>query len=65
VQGITIENYRVRFDLKAKPGEPDMAMGIEPVAREGFRLHNVRKLSLKHVDIVGAEGPALIKENVK
>jgi len=65
VQNIRIENYRVRFDPNAKPGEPDMAMGIEPVAREGFRLHNVRKLSLKRVDIQGADGPPLIKENVK
>lgn len=65
VLGIRIENYRVRFDADAKPGEPDMAAGIEPVAREGFRLHNVRKLSLKRVDIEGADGPALIKENVK
>lgn len=65
VQGISIENYRVRFDPDAKPGEPDMAAGIAPVAREGFRLHNVRKLSLKRVDIQGADGPVLIKENAK
>jgi polygalacturonase len=63
VQGISIDNYRVRFDPDAKPGEPDMAAGIELVAREGFRLHNVRKLSLKRIDIEGADGPAMIKEN--
>src|SRR6185295_16638768 len=65
VANIRIENYRVRFDPDAMPGEPDMAMGIDPVAREGFRLLNVRKLVMKGVDIEGMEGPALIKENVK
>lgn len=65
IQGIRIENYRVRFDANAAPGEPDMAAGIEPVAREGFRFHNVRKLSLKRIDIEGADGPTIIKENVK
>jgi polygalacturonase len=63
VQGISIDNYRVRFDPDAKPGEPDMAAGIEMVAREGFRLHNVRKLSLKRIDIEGADGPSMIREN--
>jgi len=63
VQSISIDNYRVRFDPEAKPGEPDMAAGIELVAREGFRLHNVRKLSLKRIDIEGADGPVMIKEN--
>jgi polygalacturonase len=63
VQGISIDNYRVRFDPQAKPGEPDMAAGIEMVAREGFRLHNVRKLSLKRIDIEGADGPVMIREN--
>jgi polygalacturonase len=65
VTDIRIENYRVRFDPNAKPGEPDMAAGIELVAREGFRLHNVRKLKMKGVEIEGADGPTLIKENVK
>jgi polygalacturonase len=63
VQSISIDNYRVRFDPDAKPGEPDMAAGIELVAREGFRLHNVRKLSLKRIDIEGADGPVMIREN--
>ncbi len=65
VADVRIENYRVRFDPHAKPGEPDMAAGIVPVAREGFRLHNVRRLVMKAIDIEGADGPALIKENVK
>lgn len=65
IEDVRIENYHVSFDPDAKPGEPDMAAGIEPVAREGFRLLNVKKLKLRNVVIEGADGPDFIRENVK
>jgi polygalacturonase len=64
IENITLENYQVRFDPNANPGEPDMAEGITPVAREGFRASNVRGLKMTNVDIKGADGPVLIEENV-
>ena len=63
-ENLRIRNYRVVFDPHATPGEPDMAEGIVAVAREGFRVLNVRGLSLQNVQIEGAEGPDFIEENV-
>ena len=63
-ENLRIRNYRVVFDPQATPGAPDMAEGIVPVAREGFRLLNVRGLSLENVQIEGAAGPDFIKDNV-
>jgi polygalacturonase len=63
-ENLRIRNYRVVFDPQATPGEPDMAEGIVAVAREGFRLLNVRGLSLENVQIEGADGPDFIKDNV-
>lgn len=63
-ENLCLKNYRVAFDPLATPGEPDMAEGIVAVAREGFRVLNVRGLSLENVQIEGAEGPDLIEDNV-
>jgi polygalacturonase len=63
-ENLRIQNYRVVFDPQAKPGAPDMAEGIVAVAREGFRVLNVRGLSLENVQIEGADGPDFIKDNV-
>jgi polygalacturonase len=63
-ENLRVKNYRVVFDPRATPGEPDMAEGIVAVAREGFRLLNVRGLSLENLQIEGADGPDFIKDNV-
>jgi len=63
-ENLRVQNYRVVFDPQATPGEPDMAEGIVAVAREGFRLLNVRGLALENVQIEGADGPDFIKDNV-
>jgi polygalacturonase len=63
-ENLRLQNYRVVFDPQATPGEPDMAEGIMAVAREGFRVLNVRGLTLENVQIEGAEGPGFIEENV-
>jgi hypothetical protein len=63
-ENLRIQNYRVVFDPHATPGEPDMAEGIVAVAREGFRVLNVRGLALENVQIEGADGPDFIKDNV-
>ncbi|MEY2935255.1 MAG: hypothetical protein RL033_6004 [Pseudomonadota bacterium] len=63
-ENLRIEDYRVVFDPHATPGEPDMAEGIVAVAREGFRVLNVKGLVLENVQIEGADGPTFIKDNV-
>ena len=63
-ENLRLQNYRVVFDPEALPGEPDMAEGIVAVAREGFRVLNVRGLALENVQIEGADGPDFIKDNV-
>jgi polygalacturonase len=65
IENVSIEDFRVRFDPAALPGYPDMAEGIEPTARQGIYLLNVRGITLRDIDIDGIEGPALIKENVE
>jgi hypothetical protein len=64
IENIALKNYQVRFDPNANPGEPDMAEGITPVAREGFRALNGRGLKMTNVDKKGAGGSAFIEENV-
>jgi polygalacturonase len=64
LQGLKIERYRVRYDPTALAGYPDKAAGIDSVARAGIHVENVRDLVLDDIDIAGADGPALVRENV-
>lgn len=63
VENLVIRDYRVQFAPDADAGEPDMAEGITPVARQGFVLTNVRGLTLEALRIEHADGAEVIKEN--
>ncbi len=64
VQGINIRNLRIRFDIAALPGCPDMAEGIEPMHAVGIYLANVRDFQIHGLDMLGQQGEPMIKDNV-
>ncbi len=65
IERLYINGLRVRYAADAEPGHPDMAEGIPAVARQGLHLENVRGLTVGALDVAGAEGPTLHRENVE
>jgi polygalacturonase len=64
LENLLIARYRVRYDPAAQAGCPDMARSIAPALHEGFYLCNVRRAVLTDVDVEGASGPVIVRENV-
>lgn len=64
VDGLAIDQYRVRFAAHPEPGFPDMAEGIPALACAGFHISQVRRLRLNAVDIDGQTGEALQLDQV-
>jgi polygalacturonase len=64
LENLAIGNYRVRFDPHAEAGCPDMGPSFVPALHAGLYVCNVRGLALERIDIEGARGPAIRKENV-
>lgn len=64
IDGVRVQDFRVRYAPDPEPGFPDMAAGIVPTARGGLEAWNVRGLVLQNVDLSGARAPALQLENV-
>ena len=63
LDGLTLRDYRVRFDADAAPGYPDRAESIQAVARAGLYLCNIRGAALENIDIIGSIGPPITREN--
>lgn len=63
IEDLRIDGLSVRYEALAQPGHPDMAEGIAAVARAGAHFENVRGLVLDRLDIEGADGPELVREN--
>jgi polygalacturonase len=64
LENLAISNYRVRYDPQAEAGYPDMGPSFAPALHEGLYLCNVRGLALEGIDIEGADGPTIRRENV-
>ncbi len=64
IDGIDINHFSVRYDPTAKPDRPDMAAGIEPVARMGLYISDARRIRLKNIDIEGQDGDRVRLEHV-
>jgi polygalacturonase len=64
VQNIGIRNLKLRFDVDAEAGCPDMAESIHPVRAVGIHLANVRGVHVEGLDMQGEEGEAFFEENV-
>lgn len=64
IDEITVENIRFTYDPDAKPGVPAMRNHAEKMCRAGMYFDNVRKLTVKNVDISGNDGEALLASHV-
>ncbi|ESQ81140.1 glycoside hydrolase family 28 protein [Asticcacaulis sp. YBE204] len=64
IDGLTIENFRIRYNLDAQPGEPDMAATIPLVVRLGVYISAAKNVRLTGLDIEGQDGEPIILENV-
>ncbi len=56
IDSIAIDGLYVRYAPEAKAAAPDMAAGIEPVARLGIHISNARSVCLDNIDIEGQAG---------
>lgn len=59
IEDLVIDDMVVTFAPDARPGSPEMAAGIVPVAREGLRLGGVRGGALTRIRLTGVQGEAL------
>ena len=64
IEDISFENVRISFADDAQPGYPEMMDDIEPVKKLGLFARNVKKLSLKGVEITEYEGEKYRVEDV-
>ena len=64
IEEITVENIKFTYDPDAEPGVPAMRNHAEKMCRAGMYFDNVRKLTVKNVDISGNDGEALLAEHV-
>ncbi|MDE7326980.1 MAG: glycoside hydrolase family 28 protein [Lachnospiraceae bacterium] len=64
IDEITVENIRFTYAPDAAPGVPAMRNHAEKMCRAGMYFDNVRKLTVRNVDISGNDGDALITNHV-
>ncbi|MBQ0125613.1 MAG: glycoside hydrolase family 28 protein [Clostridiales bacterium] len=65
IDEISLENIDFSFAENAVSGVPAMRSFIEPMCRAGMYFDNVKSLSIKNVNVVGAIGETLTKHNVE
>jgi polygalacturonase len=65
VESIFIENSSLSFADDARPGYPEMMDGIETACKQGLYANNIKKLTLKNVQITGYEGKKYTVINVQ
>lgn len=61
---ITVENIKFTYDENAEPGFPSMRNNNQEMCRAGMYFDNVKKLTVKNIDISGNDGEALIANHV-
>lgn len=64
IDGLTIDDFSVRYAADVTPEPPDMAASIPAVARQGIHIHNARHVRLDRIDIAGQDGDILTLESV-
>ena len=63
IDAVTFENVTVAFDPQARPGVPAMQNFAKERCRLGLYFENVKKVRLKNVSLVGAEGDEIIAQS--
>lgn len=64
IDDITVENIRFTYDENAVSGKPSMKNNSVNMCRAGMYFDNVRRLTVKNVEITGNEGETIITSNV-
>lgn len=64
IEEITVENIKFTYDENAQEGVPAMRNNAEKMCRAGMYFDNVKKLTVKNIDIRGNVGEALIASHV-
>lgn len=64
IEEITVENIRFTYDENSQPGIPAMKNNAEKLCKAGMYFDNVKKLTVKNVDISGNSGEALMANHV-
>lgn len=64
IDEITVENIKFTYDKNAEPGVPAMRNNAEKMCRAGMYFDNVKKLTVKNIEIEGNDGDPLIAKNV-
>lgn len=64
IDEITVENIKFTYDPEAKPGVPAMRNHAEKMCRAGMYFDNVKKLTVRNVDISGNDGEALLANHI-
>lgn len=64
IEEITVENIRFTYDPDAEPGVPAMRNHAERMCRAGMYFDNVKKLTVRNVEISGNDGEALTAKHV-
>ena len=64
IDDITVENIKFTYDPNAAEGKPAMRNNAEKMCRAGMYFDNVRRLTVKNVEISGNEGEPFIISNV-
>jgi polygalacturonase len=65
IGGVTLENVRFTVNPDAGEGRPAMMTHIEKHSKRGLVFRNVKHVSLKNVELKGAEGEPVTLENVE
>lgn len=63
IDEVTVENIKFTYDPNAKPDHPSLKNNNEKLCRAGMRFENVRKVTVKNVDISGNDGEPIIATN--
>ncbi|GLC81938.1 glycoside hydrolase family 28 protein [Lacrimispora brassicae] len=64
IEKVTFEEVSIDFAENPTPEYPAMMAGIEPCAKKGIYINNVRHLIMKNVTVIGAEGKEIEILNV-
>ena len=64
IDDITVENIKFTYDPEAQPGVPAMRNNAEKMCRAGMYFDNVKKLTIKNVQVKGCDGEELLAHNV-
>lgn len=64
IDEITVENIKFTYDENAQDGVPAMKNNAEKLCRSGMYFDNVRKLTVKNIEIEGCVGEPLTANHV-